>query len=82
MPVPYTPLFTCKTLQNESGETRTRTGDTMIFSHVLYQLSYLAKSRAVVERAGDDSMVRIADYQAAGPPFGGPASRYVSRSGP
>jgi hypothetical protein len=26
----------------KSGETRNRTGDTMIFSHVLYQLSYLA----------------------------------------
>ena len=25
-----------------SGETGTRTRDTMIFSHVLYQLSYLA----------------------------------------
>ena len=25
-----------------SGETRTRTGDTTIFSRVLYQLSYLA----------------------------------------
>ena len=26
-----------------SGETRNRTGDTTIFSRVLYQLSYLAK---------------------------------------
>ena len=26
------------------GETRTRTGDTTIFSRVLYQLSYLAKA--------------------------------------
>ena len=26
----------------ESGGTRIRTGDTMIFSHVLYQLSYPA----------------------------------------
>ena len=26
-----------------SGETRTRTGDTTIFSRVLYQLSYLAE---------------------------------------
>ena len=26
----------------ENGETRTRTGDTTIFSRVLYQLSYLA----------------------------------------
>ncbi|MEA2246276.1 MAG: hypothetical protein QOH46_805, partial [Solirubrobacteraceae bacterium] len=28
--------------EEESGETRTRTGDTTIFSRVLYQLSYLA----------------------------------------
>ncbi|MEA2292947.1 MAG: hypothetical protein QOE86_586 [Solirubrobacteraceae bacterium] len=27
------------------GETRTRTGDTTIFSRVLYQLSYLAERR-------------------------------------
>jgi hypothetical protein len=27
---------------SEDGETRTRTGDTTIFSRVLYQLSYLA----------------------------------------
>jgi hypothetical protein len=26
----------------QNGETRTRTGDTTIFSRVLYQLSYLA----------------------------------------
>ena len=26
------------------GETRTRTGDTTIFSRVLYQLSYLARA--------------------------------------
>ena len=37
--------FTCKPLENRSGETRIRTGDTMIFSHVLYQLSYLAVQR-------------------------------------
>src|SRR3954470_12174518 len=29
------------------GETRTRTGDTTIFSRVLYQLSYLAARRSV-----------------------------------
>ena len=28
-----------------SGETGTRTRDTMIFSHVLYQLSYLASHK-------------------------------------
>ena len=32
----------CRTLM--SGGTRIRTGDTMIFSHVLYQLSYPARS--------------------------------------
>ena len=37
--------FSCKLLQKRSGETRNRTGDTMIFSHVLYQLSYLAVQR-------------------------------------
>ena len=38
--------FTCKWLENESGGTRIRTGDTMIFSHVLYQLSYPADQAA------------------------------------
>ena len=33
----------CRTLR--SGGTRIRTGDTMIFSHVLYQLSYPAGGR-------------------------------------
>jgi hypothetical protein len=28
--------------RNQNGEARNRTGDTMIFSHVLYRLSYLA----------------------------------------
>jgi hypothetical protein len=30
----YLTRFTCKTLENKSGGTRIRTGDTMIFSHV------------------------------------------------
>ena len=30
------------TMASRDGETRTRTGDTTIFSRVLYQLSYLA----------------------------------------
>jgi hypothetical protein len=30
--------------EEEDGETRTRTGDTTIFSRVLYQLSYLASA--------------------------------------
>jgi hypothetical protein len=32
----------CKSGVYPSGGTRTRTGDTMIFSHVLYHLSYPA----------------------------------------
>jgi hypothetical protein len=32
----------------ENGETRTRTGDTTIFSRVLYQLSYLADGGAML----------------------------------
>src|SRR4051812_39319305 len=35
-----------------SGETRTRTGDTTIFSRVLYQLSYLAAARQGTARRG------------------------------
>src|SRR3954471_20994192 len=35
-----------------SGETRTRTGDTTIFSRVLYQLSYLALRRERLARGG------------------------------
>ena len=49
----------------------------MIFSHVLYQLSYLAVNRPAQRRTGDDSMARIADYQAAGPPNDGPANHGV-----
>jgi hypothetical protein len=40
----------------ESGEGRNRTGDTMIFSHVLYRLSYLAARR----QAGAFCMVAVA----------------------
>ena len=45
-----------------NGETRTRTGDTTIFSRVLYQLSYLAASdRCYRLLAGRRSLViRIA----------------------
>ena len=35
----------------EDGETRTRTGDTTIFSRVLYQLSYLAAGAEDIARA-------------------------------
>jgi len=34
----YLQRFTCKSLENESGGTRIRTGDTMIFSHRSYVL--------------------------------------------
>ncbi|MEA2138127.1 MAG: hypothetical protein QOG56_1277, partial [Solirubrobacteraceae bacterium] len=39
------------------GETRTRTGDTTIFSRVLYQLSYLAAPRedTAAARRGPDA---------------------------
>ena len=43
------------------GETRTRTGDTTIFSRVLYQLSYLAA-------AGEDNAVGAAARIASGRP--------------
>ena len=36
--------------QRESGEGRTRTGDTPVFSRVLYQLSYLAAGGASLAR--------------------------------
>jgi hypothetical protein len=35
-------MFYLQTTIKRSGGTRTRTGDTMIFSHVLYHLSYPA----------------------------------------
>ena len=49
------------------GETGTRTRDTMIFSHVLYQLSYLALWTARRGRALGDSRARGAPYQGRGP---------------
>ena len=45
------------------GETRTRTGDTTIFSRVLYQLSYLAAGQKASgsshEGATDDDAARV-----------------------
>ena len=38
-------IRTCNSRRLGYGETRTRTGDTTIFSRVLYQLSYLAAMR-------------------------------------
>jgi hypothetical protein len=49
----------CRTFR--SGGTRIRTGDTMIFSHVLYQLSYPAGGLA-----GSDSTAPDGCYQASG----------------
>ena len=40
--MPLMPGKIVVTEDSASGETRTRTGDTTIFSRVLYQLSYLA----------------------------------------
>jgi hypothetical protein len=37
----------CDDFERGGGEGRTRTGDTPVFSRVLYQLSYLATGRAV-----------------------------------
>jgi hypothetical protein len=34
----------------DGGQGRNRTSDTVIFSHVLYQLSYLASARANVQK--------------------------------
>lgn len=49
----------CRTFR--SGGTRIRTGDTMIFSHVLYQLSYPAGGET-----GRDSTAQGSGYQASG----------------
>ena len=45
-----------------SGGTRIRTGDTMIFSHVLYQLSYPARDLGRI--TAGDSTARRDGYQA------------------
>src|ERR1700710_729085 len=56
------------------GETRTRTGDTTIFSRVLYQLSYLAVVRAAMLARGlrpgvpAQEVGERVDGVAAGPP--------------
>src|SRR5919112_2474904 len=61
------PAF-CRTFK--SGETRNRTGDTMIFSHVLYQLSYLAVLATRPKgRSSEDSSLRDARYQGTERPY-------------
>ena len=58
--------FTCKSLQKQSGGTRTRTGDTMIFSHVLYQLSYPASDGSgVILRYGVAAIKRLTSRRAS-----------------
>ena len=48
----YGPLVPCPAYPTSAasggdhGQGRNRTADTMIFSHVLYQLSYLAETKA------------------------------------
>ncbi len=40
-PIPCPPVWNSYSGEGFGAEGRNRTGDTMIFSHVLYQLSYL-----------------------------------------
>ena len=48
--------FICKQRVFGSGGTRIRTGDTMIFSHVLYQLSYPAGEALEILRYGQGAI--------------------------
>ncbi len=49
---PRSPYLALRRWKTSDGETRTRTGDTTIFSRVLYQLSYLAeRAKGSVSRA-------------------------------
>ena len=43
----YGPIFPCNANSSlpHNGQGQNRTADTMIFSHVLYQLSYLAQKK-------------------------------------
>ena len=63
MPWPSNFSAFCRNLT--SGETGTRTRDTMIFSHVLYQLSYLAVRAATRSNGASaaDFRVQEAGYQ-------------------
>jgi hypothetical protein len=47
------------------GETRTRTGDTTIFSRMLYQLSYLARTTILAPPRGLSHWVRVAQTDRA-----------------
>ena len=48
-------LATCHFGRLVGAESQNRTGDTVIFSHVLYQLSYLGASRPFSGRGSDRS---------------------------
>ena len=63
------------------GETRTRTGDTTIFSRVLYQLSYLAAAKRISPWLGRPTSVYTpAQVRSLG--SGSTSSRRPSRSKP
>ena len=65
------------------GQGRNRTADTMIFSHVLYQLSYLAETKnppePIAARAGSVSRGKIANASPLPPTFAGSTSGFLSR---
>ena len=68
---------------NDHGQGRNRTADTMIFSHVLYQLSYLAEIKnppePVAARAGSVSRGECAIASLPPPTFAGSTCRRPSR---
>ncbi len=54
------PVATFQVVEKSGAQGRNRTTDTMIFSHVLYQLSYLGTaSRAVIDRPASRSDERL-----------------------
>src|SRR3954452_21659887 len=62
-----------------SGETRTRTGDTTIFSRVLYQLSYLA---AADKASGPRTATGAGDRPGGRPPARGRSTPRSAGAGP
>ena len=48
---PLFPFFSADLSASHHGQGQNRTADTMIFSHVLYQLSYLAPTKQKTARA-------------------------------
>ena len=65
------------------GQGRNRTADTMIFSHVLYQLSYLAETKTppepIAARAGSVSRGKLTNASPLPPTFAGSTSGFLSR---